>query len=179
MKKIILLIVLFGTQIFYAQEKLVTNTALITFEASVPFFQAVEAKNESAVVVLTTKTGVIEFFAFIERFQFEKSLMKTHFNDNYLESKKYPKATFKGYIEKFNLKNISTQNSTYYLKGKLTIHGKKKNIRTAITLKKINNGLHLSSIFNVNTDDYGIAIPYIVSNKISKNVAIQVSALLK
>jgi polyisoprenoid-binding protein YceI len=178
MKKIILLLVVFGTQICWAQEKLATNTALITFEASVPFFQAVEAKNESVRVVLTIKSGIIEFVAFVNLFQFEKSLMKTHFNENYLESKKYPKATFKGYIEKFNLNNINNQDSNYYLKGKLTLHGKTKNVRIAVKLNKTGNGLHLSSRFNVNTDDYDIAIPYVVRNKISKNVAIQVDAVL-
>jgi hypothetical protein len=52
--------------------------------------------------------------------------MEEHFNDNYMESRRYPKATFKGLIEKFDLKNISSDAKLYYIKGKITMHGKSK-----------------------------------------------------
>ncbi len=48
-------------------------------------------------------------------FRFERSLMEDHFNANYLESKKYPKATFKGTIEKFDIQNIdSSRKNVFY-----------------------------------------------------------------
>jgi polyisoprenoid-binding protein YceI len=62
--------------------------------------------------------------------------MEEHFNDNYMESRRYPKATFKGLIEKFDLKTYPLMQN-YIIKGKITMHGKSKNIRVPAKLKKI------------------------------------------
>lgn len=178
MKKTLLILTLLLTYTGFAQEKLTTNKGIITFEASVPFFENVEAKNETVSCVLNLKKSSLSFVVYINMFQFERSLMQEHFNANYLESKKYPKATFKGIIEKFDIINLDTTDNIYYINGKLTIHGKSKNIRVSSKIKKMENQVKIHSTFTLNTDDFNIEIPFIVRNKISKTVSVTVDSVL-
>jgi hypothetical protein len=179
MKKFLLLFSLFFINVIGAQEKIITDKNSIIFEASVPFFEPVEAKNNQIISILDPKKGHIIFIALIKGFQFERSLMKDHFNANYMESKKYPKATFKGLIEKFEMKNINDDAKDYYIKGKINIHGKTKNIRVLAKIKKTDKGIELKSNFDLNTDDFDINIPFIVRSKISKNVHVMLDAKIQ
>jgi hypothetical protein len=178
MKKKLLLFLLLTAFTIDAQEKRTSTKGVIVFEASVPFFEPVKAKNDEVNLILNTKRGIISFVVYIDRFSFERSLMQEHFNANYMESKKYPKATFKGLIEKFDLKNIAPNATEYYIEGKITMHGKSKNIRVLAKIKKVAAGIELISNFTLNSDDYNIEIPYIVRSKISKNVNVKVKAVL-
>lgn len=174
MKKFLLLFVLLLAYSVPAQDKMSTVNGIIFFEASVPLFEAVEAKNSKVASVLDPKKGGISYEIFIKDFNFERSLMQEHFNTNYLESKRYPKATFKGLIEKFDLKNIKNFEEKYTIKGKITIHGKSKNISVLAFIKKTKNQIQINSKFSIDTDDFGIKIPTIIRSKISKNVNINV-----
>lgn len=105
--------------------------------------------------------------------------MQTHFNENYLESHKFPKAVFKGKIEKFDLKNIDSEGKDYTIKGKLEIHGVTKFIVVQAKIKKAAEGIELISEFALNTDDFKIEIPFIVRSKISKTVNTQIICVLQ
>ncbi|MGM8363023.1 YceI family protein [Flavobacterium sp. ARAG 55.4] len=178
MKKIVLLF--FLSFPIVAQDKKMTTNGRITFEASVPFYEAVAAENNKLHVFFNTKNGNITFVTLIQDFQFERSLMQDHFNANYMESKKYPKAIFKGQIEKLSFQKINDIPNEYYIKGKINIHGVTKNIRVPATLYKTNKDkISIQSDFTLNTDDFKIDIPFIVRSKISKNVNVSVNAELQ
>ncbi|EIA10565.1 YceI family protein [Flavobacterium frigoris] len=179
MKKTLLLFLLLLSNTINAQEKMTTTNGVIIFEASIPFFEAVAAKNETLTCVLKTKKGTISFVTSIKTFRFKRALMEEHFNENYLESDRYPKAAFKGLIEKFDLKDIDPTPKDYYIKGKMTIHGKSRNIRIVAQIKKAIKGIELTSNFTLNTDDFNIEIPFIVRSKISKKVAVSVYSNLQ
>lgn len=179
MKKMTLLFLIFIAATASAQEKISTDKGMINFEASVPFFEEVKAINKNTYCVLITKTGEITCWATIKNFQFERSLMEEHFNDNYLESTRFPKAAFKGIIEKFDLKNITAVPNQYQIKGKITVHGKSKKIIVTGLIKKGAHGIELLSTFPLNTDDFKIEIPFIVRSKISKNVTTQLYCVLQ
>ncbi len=179
MKPLALIILLFFINIIGAQEKLMSDNNVIVFEASVPFFEPVEAINRQVFSVLNTKKGYFSVVVFVKAFEFERELMQSHFNSNYMESKKYPKATFKGLIEKFDLKSLGENPKDFYIKGKINVHGKTKNIRVPAKIKKVEKGIDLKSNFSLNTDDFDIEIPYIVRSKISKNVNISLHAVLQ
>ena len=179
MKKIMLLFLILITYKASAQEKMTTDRGIINFEASVPFFEEVKAINNKTACVLVTKTGEITCMVYIKNFLFERSLMQEHFNRNYLESDRYPRAIFKGIIEKFDLKNVDSDSKEYAIKGKMTIHGKSKKIMVYGTIKKAGEGIELVSNFPLNTDDFGIEIPFIVRSKISKNVNTQITCVLQ
>lgn len=172
MKKIVSLFFLSFTLFIQAQEQLSDTKGVISFEASVPFFEEVKAINEEVIFSVEIKTGEISCTVFIKNFKFKRDLMRTHFNENYLESDRYPKATFIGRIDKFDYKFVSQTPTEYQIKGILKIHGKSKPIISKAWLRKITKGIEIQSTFVVNTDDFNIEIPTIVAAKISKQVSI-------
>jgi hypothetical protein len=179
MKKITLILLLFIAYTATAQEKMLSYGGIINFEASIPLFEEVKAINEKTTCILLTKTGQIVCWTNIKDFKFERSLMEEHFNKNYMESHRFPKAVFKGRIEQFNLKNINSEAKEYQISGKMTIRGNTKKMLITGTLKKVTNGIELQCEFPLNTDDLKIEVPAIVRSKISKKVNTQINCLLQ
>lgn len=179
MKTKIIVVLLFISSLSFTQDKLITKTGSITFEASVSSFEEVKAKNSSVSCVLNTKTGEIASLALMKGFRFKLALMEEHFNENYVESEKFPKANFRGKIENFDLSKISTTANNYTIKGKLELHGKIKDIVISAKIKKGKDGIEIVSDFTVNTDDFGIEIPSVVSKKVAKKVNIRFEFVLK
>jgi hypothetical protein len=178
MKNFTLLALFFVLYPIDAQNKLSSSKCVINFEASVPLFEAVEAKNNDVDCTLIPDKGEIVFTAIIKKFQFKRDLMQEHFNSNYMESDRYSKATFKGIIEKFDLKVITQEEKFFFIKGKLTIHGKSQLITVLAKIKKVGDGIQINSNFTLNTDDFNIEIPNIVIAKISKKVNTQIVCVL-
>jgi len=179
MKIKLLISILFMGFSMVAQDKILTKNGSITFEASVPAFEEVKAKNTGVSCVLNTKTGEIASLALMKGFKFKVALMEEHFNENYVESSKFPKATFKGKIEDFDYAKVTTTFQNYKLNGKLELHGKTKDISVTAKIKKTEKGLEISSTFTVNSDDFDIEIPSVVSKKVSKNVKVSLDFMLK
>jgi len=170
-----LLLVLYSIE---AQNKFSSSKCAIYFEASVPLFEAVEAKNNDVDCTLIPNKSEIVFTAVIKKFKFKRDLMQEHFNTNYMESDRYSKATFKGIIEKFDLKAITEEEKDFLIKGKITIHGQTRMITVLAKIKKVDNGIQVNSNFILNTDDFNIEIPNIVIAKISKKVNTQIECVL-
>lgn len=179
MKTKIIILLLFLGNFTVAQDKLITKTGLITFEASVPSFEEVKAKNSGASCVLNTKTGEIASLALMKGFRFKVALMEEHFNENYVESDKFPKSTFKGKIENFDFSKITEIATNYNIKGKLELHGKVKDISITAKIKKGKDGIEIVSDFTLNTDDFDIEIPSVVSKKVTKKVNVRFEFVLK
>ena len=179
MKKIILIQLLLLTAIAVAQDKIITKNGKVTFEATVPAFEEVKAKNEGVTCVINTQTGDIASLILVKGFRFKVALMEEHFNENYIESDKYPKATFKGKIDNFDVSKLTANGKDFTVKGKLELHGKSKDISITANIKKTANGVTLTSDFFINTDDYGIEIPSVVSKKVAKKVAVNLDFTMK
>ncbi|WP_415060648.1 YceI family protein [Flavobacterium sp.] len=179
MKKNLTLLLLVITVSAFAQDKMITKTGKITFEASVPSFEEVKATNESVSCVLNTKTGEIAALALQKFFRFRIALMEEHYNENYVESDKFPKATFKGIIEKFSATNLDKNGKDFIIKGTLELHGKSKEIQITAKISKTDKGIEIKSDFAVNADDFAIEIPSIVSKKVSKKVNIKLDFTVK
>lgn len=161
------------------QEKKITKTGTISFEASVPSFEEVKGKNTAVTCILNTSNGEIAALALMKGFRFKVALMEEHFNENYVESSKYPKATFKGKIDAFDISKINTTSKDYTIKGKLELHGKSKDITTVAKIKKVGSDIEVLTTFPVNVSDFDIEIPAVVSKKVSKKVTIDCNFLLK
>ncbi len=163
----------------FAQTKMITKSGKVTFEASVPAFEEIKAKNQAVTCVLNTGNGEIASLVLIKGFRFKVALMEEHFNENYMESDSYPKAIFKGKIENFDVSKLTETAKEYTVKGKMEMHGKIKETIIKATLRKSGEGIQINSDFNLNTDDYGIEIPSVVSKKVSKKVAVTLDATVK
>lgn len=179
MKKTILFGLLLISAITFAQEKMITKNGKITFEASVPAFEEVKAKNEGVTCVLNPKTGEIASLALIKGFRFKVALMEEHFNENYIESDKYPKSTFKGNIQNFDPAVLTATAKDYTIKGKLELHGKTKDITANAKIRKTDTGIEIISSFNVNADDFAIEIPSVVKSKVSNKVSVKTEFTVK
>ena len=178
MKKFALLVLVALCSFAPIQEKKLTKTGTITFEASVPSFEEVKGKNTAVTCILNTTNGEIAALALMKGFRFKIALMEEHFNENYIESSKFPKATFKGKIENFDVSKITTTSKDYTIKGKLELHGKSKDITTIAKIKKIETDIEVKTNFSVNISDFDIEIPSVVSKKVAKKVTIDCNFLL-
>lgn len=179
MKKTTLFIFLFTAFSLLAQDKFKTNSAIVNFQASVPFFEEVKAVNKLGTIVLEPQTSTLICTVVIRDFRFKMDLMQEHFNENYIESHRYPKAVFKGKIEKFDLKDITEDEKEYDVKGKIYLHGKSKLIAVKALIKKVPDGIQIVSNFPLSVSDFNIEIPYVVANKISKTVQTDLSGIMK
>ena len=160
----------------HAQEKVVCKTGNITFEASATSFEEIKAKNENVICAINTKTGDIASVVLIKLFKFKTALMQEHFNENYLESDKYPKSTLVGKIENFNINKITTEGETFTLTGVLQMHGVSKNVSIPTKIRKTTNGgINVASKFNIKLEDFKIEVPSIIGYKLAKTVSTEVN----
>ena len=130
MKKIIIIALLYVSHIGFAQEKIISKSAVITFEASVPAFEEVKAINNNVTLVLNPATGEIASLVLMKGFRFKIALMEEHFNENYVESDRFPKAIFKGKVEGFDSELLTAVPKDFVLNGKLELHGKSVPVKT-------------------------------------------------
>ncbi|WP_394747181.1 YceI family protein [Spongiimicrobium salis] len=172
-------IFLLGFSLSFAQDKYITKNGAIDFEASVASFEEVKAKNENVTGILNTANGDIAALALMRGFRFKVALMEEHFNENYMESEEYPKATFKGKLEGFSAGDLSSSAKEYPLKGSLTLHGKTKEINTTAKVSKSGDVISFTTSFRTKPQDFAIDIPKVVSNKIAKEINVVVDFEMK
>lgn len=153
-----------------------TRSGQIVFHSKTPL-ENIEASNEKGVSIIDFSSGNIEFSTLIKGFYFKNALMQTHFNENYMESDKFPKAVFKGASE--DLKNIDlTQDGTYEIpvKGELQIRESAKEIATQVQLQVESGEVRAVTQLILQPSDFEISIPSIVKDKIAKDIKVDVKA---
>jgi len=128
-----------------AQDKYLTKEGYVSF-FSHSIVEDIKADNNQVLSVVDTKTGKIAIQLLMRSFMFEKALMREHFNENYVESYKFPKATFSG--------------------------GKEKEISSKVTVIDKDNVITLTGDFMVEVADFNIKIPAIVANNIAKTIKV-------
>lgn len=157
-----------------AQPKYFTKAGKISFYSK-SSMENIEAVNNKVVSVWDVGTGQIEFAVLMKGFEFAKALMQEHFNENYVESDKYPKAIFKGAIENSKALSLNTDNvSTVKVNGALTMHGITNPVNTTGVITAKNGAISATCNFSIALADYGISIPTIVANKINKSIVVVV-----
>ena len=156
-------------------QKFFTRDGNISFSSEAPL-ENIEAQNHSVTSVVDFDTGNLEFAVLIKAFQFEKALMQEHFNENYMESSKFPKATFKGRIEGYDKDALMTEGEhPVTVVGDLTIHGVTRAVEAEGAFRVQGEKITASSTFEQQVADYDIEIPALVRDKIAKTVTIRVS----
>ncbi|GIV28343.1 MAG: hypothetical protein KatS3mg027_2157 [Bacteroidia bacterium] len=172
----ILLILSFFIQFFHAQIYIGKDkSTLITFYSDAPL-EKIEAKNTSSTPVFNTPTGDFQIRVNMLAFQFKNDLMKEHFNENYVESEKYPYATFKG---KCNITNFEEgKEYDVVMKGTMDLHGVSKEIEVHGKIKKQNNELILFAEFFLKPADFKIKIPTMLTEKIAEEVKVTFTSTL-
>lgn len=152
-----------------------------TKNGNVSFFsktimENISAENNQVISVINIQTGVIQFSLLNNAFHFLKAKMEDDFNENYIESDKYPRSSFKGVIT--DVGNINFNNDGTYkvsVKGDIIIHGVTKNIATTGTITVKNGNISATSSFDLLVKDYNIKIPSIVTQKVAENIEVKVT----
>ena len=155
-----------------------TVNGTISFRSEAPL-ELIKASSDQLIGAIDIDKKNFTFKILMRSFQgFNSPLQKEHFNENYVESDKFPEASFKGkIIEDQDL----TVNGTYELraKGILTIHGvsQERIIKSDVTVK--NKIVTLKSSFSVLLSDYNIPIPKVVYQKLANEIKVDVNATLE
>jgi polyisoprenoid-binding protein YceI len=159
-------------------QKFYTKSGKIVFFSKAPL-ENIEAENKTATAILDTRNGQIQFNVLVKGFEFEKALMQEHFNENYMESSKYPKASFAGQIQNSAEINYA-KNGNYkaVVKGMLTIHGVTKELEATGSINVINGFPTLNADLVIALADYKISIPSLVKDKISSTVKVTINCIL-
>ena len=137
----------------------------------------IEATNKTSVIVLDAATNNIQVQCQIKAFKFSSSFMEEHFNENYMESTKFPFSTFKG---KINEKIDFTKNGEHKVTctGKMEMHGVTQEVTIPGTLKINGEDITLDANFKVKPADYKIKIEGAYAEKIAKEIGVDVKAVL-
>lgn len=159
-------------------QKYLTRTGKVSFFSGTPI-ENIEAFNNETASILDSRNGDVIFQVPIKSFKFEKETMQEHFNDDYMESSKYPKAEFKGRVEDISKVNFS-KDGTYKVvaKGKLSMHGVTRDVNIPGTIVVKGKEATLNAKFMVVPQDYNIKIPSMVASKIAKSIEITVNSIL-
>ena len=174
MKRLFYLLILLCFVFTANAQKYMTKNGFIGFYGHTPM-EDIKADNNQVASVLDISTGELVFQVLIKSFHFDRALMEEHFNENYMESDKIPKSTFKGRIT--DLSSIDfKKNGTYEVsvEGDLTIHDVTNKITTKGSIEVISGGINANSKFNIVPEDYKINIPGLVREKIAKSLEVTV-----
>lgn len=167
------LIALTGTNAI--AQKYLSSESYIRFFSDAPL-EDIEATNEEARSVLDLSTNQIAATVPITGFQFEKKLMQEHFNENYLESDKYPQAKLTAQLEGIDWNDPEKEVTA---KGEMTIHGRTNEVDLKGTVVKDGENIIVDAVFMIQLQDYKIKIPKAVFYNIAETVEVTVKFTYK
>lgn len=159
-----------------AQGKYMTKAGHLSF-FSASIMEDIEARNDKVAAVFDLSGGQVAFSVPVREFQFKRTLMQEHFNENYMESDKYPRATFTGQVLDAAqvLKLLPTGTQSVEVEGNLTIHGVTRKVVVSGTLQQRDGQVVLFAYFNVAPADYAIDVPLLVREHIAKSVSVRLN----
>lgn len=175
LRKIFILVLFTATVNAFGQENFISKNSYISFYSSTPLEDILGESNE-AVSILNGETGEVAFQALMTTFHFKKALMEEHFNENFIESDKFPKSKFNGKINDFKKEMLTSPVTDITITGQLSVHGVEKTITVPGTLGLVDGKLIGTSKFMAVPEDYDITIPSLVRDKIGKEMEVTVKA---
>jgi polyisoprenoid-binding protein YceI len=179
MKKLILLIFLFTQSYWGIGQLLRSKESKITF-FSEALLENITATSTKAKAVVDIEHKEIAIKINMTSFEFPNKLMQEHFNENYLESDKYPQATFTGNLTRV-LNWSAPFNTTASISGVLTIHGvsKMEIVEGKIINDPSRNTIIFESSFPITVKDFNIKVPTLVFTKIAEVVNVKIYVKLE
>lgn len=164
-----------------AQGKIFTKTGTVSIDAegAMKDVEEIKATSKTATCVIVQSSGAMEWVVLMKSLKFKNALMQEHFNENYVESTKFPKAVFKGKLE--DASALKWEKDGVYpvaVTGKMTCHGVEKEMKAkgSVSIKK---GVPtVTCNFEMTLADHKISVPSLVGAKVASVVKIAVSATL-
>jgi len=168
-KKGILLLLFLMSLSLFSQNRFMTKEGFVSF-FSHTLVEDIKADNTQVLSIVDTETGEIAIQLLMRSFQFKKALMQQHFNDSYVESHKFPKAKFSGFI--MNLDALVNGYTETQIKGTLNVHGEDKEIEVPAKIYRSDDELRITGGFTVEVADFDIKIPAVVRNNIARTIKV-------
>ena len=175
MKRLIFIFAISFLFLSAGAQKYITKNGYIGFYSHTPM-EDIKGDNNQVASVFDVSTGEMVFQVLIKSFRFDRALMEEHFNENYMESDKFPKSSFKGKIT--NLSSVDFSKPGKYdvtVEGDLNMHDVTNKVSVKGTMEVTEGGINASSKFNISPEDYKINIPGVVREKIAKNLEVTVT----
>jgi len=180
MKKTILSLLIASVSMMAFAQKKTSTSAIVAFDASTAIDNLPKAENKTAIAAIDPAKNTVQFEAAIKNFAFANPKIQEHFNqESWLNSDKFPKATFSGVITNpsaVNFKKDGAYNVT--VEGDLTIKGKTNKVSAPATIVVVGNTLKTSAAFNIKLADFDVEGQPITTGKVSAEPKISVSAEL-
>ena len=174
MNKVIITIVCFVFSTVVFSQKMMTRSGEIKFDATVPgAMDPVIATNTSVSSIFDKTTAELVVQGLVKSFKFKSPLMEEHFNENYMESDKFPKTSFKGKVIGYDGKSGS-----YDVEGDLTIHGVTNKVKTKMT---VTAGSKTSIVGNfvIKLIDYKLEVPAMAKKTLAETAKISIKLELE
>ncbi|MBT1686992.1 YceI family protein [Dawidia soli] len=155
----------------FAQQRFVLEQSSISFHSD-GVIEDIAATNTNVSSIFDASKGEIAYLLNMKDFQFPKKLMQVHFNEKYVESEKYPRASFEGKIVGFDpaVEGLQQVNAV----GRMTIHGVTKDVQFPGTVERKGGMLAMKANFILKLQDYAIKVPQIVWQNIAQQVEVTV-----
>jgi polyisoprenoid-binding protein YceI len=159
-------------------QKLATRSAEVSFVSNASL-EVIKARSTRVQGLIDPSTNQFAFVIPVSSFEgFNSALQRQHFNENYMESERYPKAAFSGkLIERINF----SRDTSYQVraKGELEVHGVKqvRIIKGTLTIR--GREVRIETVFTIPLSDHDISIPQIVSQKIATEIDVVFQCLMQ
>ena len=171
---LITLIFLALTTVGFSQ-KMMTRSGEIKFDATVPgALDPVIGTSNTVSSIFDKTTGELVVQGLVKSFKFKSPLMEEHFNENYMESDKLPKTSFKGKIVGYDGKAGS-----YEVDGDLTIHGVTNKVKTKVTVSSASGKVAVAGTFTVKLNDYKLDVPAMAKKTLAETAKISLKLELE
>ena len=173
--KIIIILALVQQSASLWAQRYITKDGHISFYSEAPL-ENIEAHNHQALSIIDFEKQEIVVSLLMKGFEFEKSLMQEHFNENYVESDKFPKATLKGDFSTNETVALDKDGTyTINITGQLTIHGVTQPLNTPATIVVEGGKVSGEAKFQVKVADHDIGVPKVVAKNIAEAVEVTIS----
>lgn len=172
-RQYVLIFGLFLSSIGFGQALWKEKSTEVRFFAGTPL-EDIEAKNKTTRILLNENTGEVYVLIKIKDFVFRRALMQEHFNENYLESDKYPVAEWKGRLDPALIPVSEFVGQKWKCSGLLTLHGVGKERTLEVELSKKGESIRGKSNFEIILSEHNIDRPSIVWEKLAEKVAVEI-----
>jgi len=158
-----------------AQSRFIDRGGYASFFSSAPM-EDIKAESRQVVTIFDIKDGKIVASMLMRSFNFRKALMQEHFNENYIESHKYPKASFTGTVTNIDEVDL-TQAGRYTLDvtGEITLHGVTKPLQLKAEVVVAEGSLQARAVFPLSVKDFEIEVPRLVVDNIAEVVEVTIA----
>jgi hypothetical protein len=176
MKKFMLVLLVLIPFIHQAQNWNVEKSTVTFFSSAA--IEDITATNKKTTGLWVKESNGVAFIIPISEFKFAKKLMQEHFNEKYMETEKFPKATFEGVVNNFKSDASGPQNVS--VRGKLTIHGVTREVEIPGTAEvTADKKIVTKAKFMVKLEDHKIAIPQLMWQNIAEQVEVTIEFTFK